>query len=102
MSSDGARPRNVHFVDITAARDKKRETPAWLLARTDDALATAEYPVAPLTPPEVPSHARHALAPLLESVRPPAGARPPSQFPAALSRPAPASLTPSGLPSMPP
>ena len=82
-------------MDVTA-RDKNVQPPAWLVARSDEALV-ADYAVAPLEPPEVPSHARPALAPKLESVRPPAGARPPSQYPAALSRPAPASVAPTSL-----
>jgi Flagellar assembly protein FliH len=58
--------------------------------------------VSPLLHPEVPSHARPALAPLLETLRPPAASRPPSQFPAALSRPPPASIAPPGFASVPP
>jgi hypothetical protein len=86
-------------VDVTAT-GKTAETPAWLIPRADDAkLGGTDYPVAPLAPPEVPSHARPALAPLLESVRPPAGSRPPSQFPAAAARTALGSL---GLSSVPP
>jgi vacuolar-type H+-ATPase subunit E/Vma4 len=107
MSSEGARPRAIQFVDVTAIDKKRREIPAWLLARADDALLGADQPVSPLLPPEVPSHARPALAPLLESVRPPGGARPPSQFPPALSRSvppslAPGSIAPQGLASVPP
>jgi vacuolar-type H+-ATPase subunit E/Vma4 len=106
MSSDSARPRTLQFVDVTAI-DKKTEVPAWLLARAEDALLGADRPVSPLLPPEVPSHARPALAPLLESARPAAGARPPSQFPPAFSRQAsasvaPGSLTSTGLASVPP
>lgn len=108
MSSD-ARPRTIQFVDVTAI-DKKTEVPAWLLARAEDALLGGDHPVSPLLPPEVPSHGRPALAPLLESVRPGAGARPPSQFPPGRSGSvsmapasiAPASLTPQGLASVPP
>jgi hypothetical protein len=90
-------------VDVTAI-DKKPEVPAWLLARAEDALLGADRPVSPLLPPEVPSHARPALAPLLESARPAGGPRPPSQFPSALSRQAPASAAPGspGLASAPP
>jgi len=108
MSSETARPRTVHFVDVTAIDKKKGEATAWLRGREDDAVLGGEHPVSPLEPPEVPSHARPALAPLLESVRPPAGAsRPPSQFPSALGRAAPgsiapASITPQGLASVPP
>lgn len=102
MSSESARPRAIQFVDVTTIDQKKAEIPAWLLG-ADDGVLDADHPVSPLLPPEVPSHARPALAPLLESVRPPPGAaRPPSQFPPAPSRPAPASLTPSGLASVPP
>lgn len=95
---EGARPRNVHFVDVTTQSDPERN--AWLRARSDDAhIGAAEYPVSALAPPEVPSHARPALAPLLESVRPPAG-RSPSQFPPAYSGSG--SLIPPGLASVPP
>jgi vacuolar-type H+-ATPase subunit E/Vma4 len=83
-------------VDVTAI-DKKSEVPAWLLARAENAVRGADHPVSPLLPPEVPSHARPALAPLLESLRP---ARPPSQFPPALSRampPSPGSMAPAPL-----
>jgi hypothetical protein len=101
MSNERARPRNVRFVDVTAKNDNV-ETPTWMRARADDRrIGAAEYPVSPLSPPEVPSHARPALSPLLESVRPPAGSRPPSQFPAALSR-SPASIAPPGFGSLPP
>ncbi|HTV17909.1 MAG TPA: FliH/SctL family protein [Polyangiaceae bacterium] len=106
MSSESARPRNVQFVDVTAREKKNAEAPAWLVARPDEAVVGADYAVSPLKPPEVPSHARPALAPKLESVRPPPGPRPPSQFPPAHSRPvpasAPASITPHGLSSVPP
>jgi hypothetical protein len=101
MSSENARPRSVQFVDVTA-QDENAGVPAWLLARAEDAPGSADYPVSPLVPPEVPSHARPALAPLLESVRPASGTRPPSQFPPALGRPAPASIAPAGLLSVPP
>jgi hypothetical protein len=106
MSSDSARPRTLQFVDVTAI-DKKAEVPAWLLARAEDALLGGDRPVSPLLPPEVPSHARPALSPLLESARPAAGPRPPSQFPPAHSRQAPASVAPGplgapGLASVPP
>jgi hypothetical protein len=101
MSRDRARPRSVHFVDVST-RDKDASAPAWMLARGDDALVNpAEYPVSALSPPEVPSHARPALAPLLESLRPPPP-RPPSQFPGPLSRP-PGHSAPQGYASqMPP
>jgi Flagellar assembly protein FliH len=95
---DGARPRNVHFVDVSAHSDPERN--AWLRARGDDArIGAAEYPVSALLPPEVPSHARPALSPRLESVRPPAGSRPPSQFPPGFSGTG--SIIPPGLASVP-
>lgn len=101
MSSDRTRPRNVQFVDVTARGDKDKGTPAWLHARPEEPLpGTPEYAVAPLAPPEVPSHARPAQAPLLESVWP-AAPRPPSQFPGPKSRPPPASYAPP-RPSQPP
>jgi hypothetical protein len=86
----------LQFVDITARDAKNAQPPAWLMARSEDAVV-ADYAVAPLEPPEVPSHARPALAPKLESVRPPAVSRPPSQYPAALSRSAPGSVAPTSL-----
>jgi flagellar assembly protein FliH len=102
MSRDG-RPRNVHFVDVSP-REKDPPPPAWLMAREDDALVNpAEYPVSPLSTPEIASHARPALSPLLESLRPPPGGRSPSQFPPGMSRPPPPSMAPPGYPSqMPP
>jgi vacuolar-type H+-ATPase subunit E/Vma4 len=103
MCSDSSRPRTLQFVDVTAI-DKKPEVPAWLLARAENALLGSDRSVSPLLPPEVPSHARPALAPLLESARPAGGPRPPSQFPSALSRQATASAAPGspGLASAPP
>ncbi len=96
---DGARPRNVQFVDVTAQSDPERN--AWLRARSDEArIAAPEYAVSALLPPEVPSHARPALAPLLESVRPPAGSRPPSQFPPGFADAG--SIIPPGRASAPP
>ncbi len=84
MSSDSARPKNVHFVDVTA---KEPRQPGWIRARGDEPPpAAGEYRVSPLMPEEVASHARPALAPVLDSVRPPPLPRPPSQFPSA-SRP---------------
>src|SRR5262245_45846694 len=84
MSKDHGRPRNVQFVDI-GGREGTPERPAWLLAR-DEASKSKDQGVRPLLPPEVPSHSRPALAPRLESVRPPAMSRPPSQFPPAMAR----------------
>lgn len=99
MSRDSLRPKNVRFVELTRSEVQR---PAWL-----DALGGSRETsnliedVAPLTPPEVPSHVRPAFAPILESVRPPpmsvpppqrsltppphmaAHARPPSQYPGA-------------------
>jgi hypothetical protein len=105
MSEDGPRPRNVKFVDVTA-KEKTRAPPAWLSGREEqDPLDPAEHRVSPLSPPEVPSHPRPALAPLLESVRPPPRPpsqfpRPPSQFPGPNSRLPPAGV--SASPSQPP
>ena len=83
MSKDGGRPRNVQFVDV-GGREGKPERPAWL-GGTEGPARAPDYPVRPLLPPEVPSHARPPLAPRLESVRPPA-MRPPSQFPGPAAR----------------
>lgn len=86
MSEDGPRPRNVKFVDVTA-KDANRAPPAWLSGREDrDPSGPEEYPVSALSHPEVASHPRPALAPQLDSVRPPPRTpsqfpRPPSQFP---------------------
>lgn len=98
MSKDHGRPRNVQFVDV-GARERSPERPAWLTAR-EEGSKRADPAVRPLVPPEVPSHARPALAPRLESVRPPAMSRPPSQFPPAMAR-AP-SVAPVAYPSEPP
>jgi flagellar assembly protein FliH len=77
------RPKNVRFVDVSS----EAQRPAWLRARVDEsALVGAEYRISPLIAPEVPSHARPALSPLLESVRPPPMGRTPSQFPGPLAR----------------
>jgi hypothetical protein len=98
MSRDGARPRSVQFVDVSS-REKDTQAPAWMLARGEDALVNpAEYPVSALLPPEVPSHARPALAPLLESLRPPP-TRSSSQFPPPLSRAPGHSVAPQGYAS---
>ena len=77
MSRDSLRPKNVRFVEVTSSGAQK---PAWL-----DAHGTTRDPsnvneeVAPLTPPEMPSHVRSAFAPILESVRPPPMSVPPPQ-----------------------
>lgn len=99
MSKDNGRPRNVQFVDVSAP-EAKSERPAWLQAR-DEAARAPDHPVRPLAPPEVPSHARPPLAPRqLESVRPPAMGRSPSQFPAPVGRSP--SIMPTGFASEPP
>jgi hypothetical protein len=90
----------VRFVDVS----NEAQRPAWLRARPEDSpLVGPEYRVAPLVPPEVPSHARPPLSPLLESVRPPPMSRSPSQYPGPLSRapsqyPGPLSRPPSQFP----
>lgn len=93
-------------MDVTARDKRNPDMPAWLLARADEALLGSDHSVSPLLPPEVQSHARPTLAPLLESLRPPAGSRPPSQFPPALGRSggsvAPGSIAPPGFGSVPP
>jgi hypothetical protein len=91
------RPKNVRFVELASS---EAGLPAWLAGR--DAAWTPSNvveDVAPITPPEIPSHVRPAFAPILESVRPPpmsvppqrsftppphlaAQAHPPSQYPA--------------------
>ena len=99
MSKDQGRPRNVQFVDIGGGREYTAARPAWLMAR-EEANKAPDHAVRPLLPPEVPSHARPALAPRLESVRPPAMTRPPSQFPAPMARGP--SVAPAGYASEPP
>ena len=99
MSKDQGRPRNVQFVDIGGGRENTAPRPAWLMAR-EEANKAPDHAVRPLLPPEVPSHARPALAPRLESVRPPAMTRPPSQFPAPMARGP--SVAPAGYASEPP
>lgn len=86
MSSDRGRPKSLRFVDVSV----EGRPPGWLTLRHDE-----PRPVGPaervdrLVPPEVPSHERPALSPLLESVRPPPPR--PSQFP---GRPTPYPGTP--------
>jgi hypothetical protein len=75
---DTVRPKAVRFVDVSA----EPEAPGWLDAESEDPLFTGpEWAIAPLAPPDVPSHARPDLAPLLESVRPPSMPSAPSVFP---------------------
>jgi hypothetical protein len=108
-NNDRARPKSLRFVDVTA---EGRE-PDWLSRRTDEPHRPSPGErVDRLVPPEVPSHERPALSPVLESVRPPparssqfpASAYPASQYP---SSPYPASQFPnaysgSTYPSNPP
>jgi len=93
----------VRFVDVTLPA---RAAPSWLMAKNDDVFAGPDWPVAPLLHPEVPTHARPALAPVLESVRPAPMPMPmsvaPSKYPSA--RPPPPSQYPgqmeTGLPNL--
>jgi hypothetical protein len=97
LSSDRGRPKSLRFVDVSV----EGRPPGWLTLRHDEV-----RPINPaqrvdrLVPPEVPSHERPPLSPLLESVRPPPPR--PSQFP---GRPTPYPGTPihhgqrSGSPS---
>ncbi|HEU4576683.1 MAG TPA: FliH/SctL family protein [Polyangiaceae bacterium] len=86
LSSDRGRPKSLRFVDVSA----EGRPPGWLTLRHDEVrpLSPAER-VDRLVPPEVPSHERPPLSPLLESVRPPPPR--PSQFP---GRPTPYPGTP--------
>jgi hypothetical protein len=76
LSSDRGRPKSLRFVDVSV----EGRPPGWLTLRHDE-----RRPIGPgervdrLVPPEVPSHERPPLSPLLESVRPPPPR--PSQFP---------------------
>ena len=86
MSSDRGRPKSLRFVDVSV----EGRPPGWLTLRHDEPrpVGSAER-VDRLVPPEVPSHERPALSPLLESVRPPPPR--PSQYP---GRPTPYPGTP--------
>jgi hypothetical protein len=105
LSNDRARPKSLRFVDVTV----EGRPPGWLGLRPDEPqrLDPGER-VDRLVPPEVPSHERPALAPVLESVRPPPPR--PSHFPGPTSYPGaahPASQYPaapygSQYPSAPP
>jgi hypothetical protein len=76
LSNDRGRPKSLRFVDVTV----EERPPGWLGLRADE-----PHRVGPgervdrLVPPEVPSHERPALAPVLDSVRPPPPR--PSHFP---------------------
>jgi vacuolar-type H+-ATPase subunit E/Vma4 len=76
LSSDRGRPKSLRFVDVSV----EGRPPGWLTLRHDEPrpIGAAER-VDRLVPPEVPSHERPPLSPLLESVRPPPPR--PSQFP---------------------
>jgi hypothetical protein len=76
LSSDRGRPKSLRFVDVSV----EGRPPGWLTLRHDEPrpIGPAER-VDRLVPPEVPSHDRPPLSPLLESVRPPPPR--PSQFP---------------------
>ncbi len=71
------RPKNVRFVELASPEAR---LPSWL-AGLDPARAASNVieDVAPITPPEIQGHARHAFAPILESVRPPPMSVPPPQ-----------------------
>jgi hypothetical protein len=77
LSRDSLRPKNVRFVELASPEAR---LPSWL-AGLDAARAPSNVmeDVAPITPPEIPGHARHAFAPILESVRPPPMSVPPPQ-----------------------
>jgi flagellar assembly protein FliH len=86
LSKDSLRPKNVRFVELDSPDARE---PAWLAGRGTPRAPShsSEEDVAPLTPPEVPSHTRPAFAPILESVRPPPPQRgfTPPPFPAVQS-----------------
>ena len=68
LSDDRARPKRLRFVDVTV----EGRPPGWLERRADEPQRVDPGErVDRLVPPEVPSHERPALAPVLESVRPP-------------------------------
>jgi len=84
LSDDRARPKSLRFVDVTV----EEHPPGWLGRRSDEAHRPGPGErVDRLVPPEVPSHERPALAPVLDSVRPPPPR--PSQYPSATPYPGP-------------
>lgn len=90
LSSERFGPKNVRFVDVSV----EGRTPAWLNHKAEEPVrATRGERVDRLMPPEIPSHERPPLSPVLESVRPPAPR--PSQYPSA--PPGPASQYPGSL-----
>jgi hypothetical protein len=97
LSNDRGRPKSLRFVDVSA----EGRPPAWLSKRQEEPFRVAPGErVDRLMPPEVPSHERPPLAPVLESVRPPPPR--PSQFPGSQypsSPPGPASQYPGTLES---
>lgn len=98
LSRESARPRSLRFVDVGA---QPLRLPDWLGVPAEGAVVGPEHRVSPLSPPEVPSHARPALSPLFDSVRPAAMPRPASQLPAALvpsQFPSPITRSPSQYP----
>jgi Flagellar assembly protein FliH len=95
LSNERARPKSLRFVDVSA----EGRTPGWLSKRNDEPYRTGPGErVDRLVPPEIPSHERPPLAPVLDSVRPPPPR--PSQFPGSQypsSPPGPASQYPGTL-----
>jgi hypothetical protein len=76
LSNERTRPKSVRFVDVSS----ERRTPGWLSQPAEQSYrAEPGERVDRLVPPEVPSHERPPLAPVLESVRPPPPR--PSQYP---------------------
>lgn len=92
LFNERSRPKSLRFVDVSSegrSPSPSPSAPGWLQLRPDEPPRAQPERV---VPPEVPSHDRPPLSPLLESVRPPAPHRtsqypsilpgPPSQFPA--------------------
>ncbi len=94
LSSERTRPKSLRFVDVSSearapSQSATPSAPGWLQLRPEEPPRIQPERV---VPPEVPSHDRPPLSPLLESVRPPPPRAsqypsivpgPPSQFPGA-------------------
>lgn len=97
LSNERSRPKSLRFVDVSAegrTPSPSPSAPGWMQHRADEPPRVQPERV---VPPEVPTHERPPLSPLLESIRPPPPLRtsqypsilpgPPSQFPAPPEQP---------------
>ncbi|MEY2932753.1 MAG: hypothetical protein RL033_3502 [Pseudomonadota bacterium] len=96
LSNERGRPKSLRFVDVSS--EVISPGPGWLQRRAEEsARVQSTERVDRLMPPEMPTHERLPLSPLMESVRPPPPPRnsqypsmlpgPPSQYPAAPEMP---------------